>query len=184
MSKADAVISKSSKEIVKSIEKELTKIVYKTHNSVCEYILRMAENLYADSVYDYYKGYAPTMYKRHGVRPHTKDGVNLYRAVNFSLKKQGSIYTYLSLDFNPDALEPYKGVTQEYVFSRMYSGYRGGPTYASSLPNSGRWSVKKYPIFGEYFDGTPEQLFEIFKTRASEYYEDCIKNEVLKYFNT
>lgn len=98
-------------------------------------LLNIANDIYASCIADYYGGYIPKYYNRHG----NIEGINLYRASNNDYSN-----FYLGLSIEEDKLEPYgkKGDKREEVLSGVLNGLRGGPgipgwpmAWSTSYPN-------------------------------------------------
>ena len=100
-------------------------------------LLNIANDIYASCIADYYGGYIPRYYNRHG----NIEGINLYRANNNDYSD-----FYLSLSIDEDKLSPYGGKggdKREKVLRGVLNGLRGGPNipgwpigWSTSYPNS------------------------------------------------
>lgn len=122
-------------------------------------LFNIADDIYDSCIADYYNGYEPTSYKRHG----NISGFNLYLANSISYQNN-----YLSVDIMEDKLLPYgKKTSREDVFENVITGKRGTGMggkragwprkWSTSYPNSysryrGVWSSGSNTIQGIYAD--------------------------------
>lgn len=95
----------------------------------------VANDIYNSCIEDYYNGYTPIVYKRHG----DIEGVNLYKARNNSLAGGRLI-----IDTNAGKLSPYKGNTRDEVLFNVLNGLRGTGMRASQEEWPMNWDTS-YP---------------------------------------
>ena len=99
-------------------------------------LLNIANDIYESCIADYYGGYTPKYYNRHG----NIEGINLYRA---NSNKYSNFY--LGLQINENKLSPYggkKGDKRSQVLSGVLNGLRGSSgipgwpmSWSTSYPN-------------------------------------------------
>lgn len=95
----------------------------------------IANDIYNSCIEDYYNGYTPLVYKRHG----NIEGFNLYSAAGNSLTGGRLI-----LDTDSNKLLPYKGNSRDEVLSNVLNGLRGTGMRASQEGWPMRWDTS-YP---------------------------------------
>lgn len=81
-------------------------------------LLDMANDIYNSCIEDYYNGYTPIWYDRHG----NIEGFNLYQA-----NSNGLPGGYLRIRTDASKLEPYKSGNADDVLGMVENGFRGGP---------------------------------------------------------
>jgi hypothetical protein len=95
----------------------------------------VANDIYDSCIEDYYNGYTPKYYKRHG----NIEGFNLYSARGNSLTGNRLI-----IDTNAGKLMPYKGNTRDEVLFNVLNGLRGTGMRASQEEWPMNWDTS-YP---------------------------------------
>lgn len=97
-------------------------------------LLDIANDIYDSCIEDYYNGYSPIFYDRHG----NIEGFNLYSA-----NANGLPGGYLRVRTDSSKLMPYKGGSADDVLGMVEHGKRGGPgikgwpkRWYTSYPNS------------------------------------------------
>ena len=76
----------------------------------------IANDIYNSCIEDYYNGYTPSSYTRHG----NIEGFNLYSAIDNSFTSGRLI-----IDTNANKLMPYRGSSRDKVLSNVLNGLRG-----------------------------------------------------------
>lgn len=127
----------TKKEIVLRLatmdDKRMCSIIYKAVEAYFQVLLDIANDIYNSCIADYYGGYNPKYYTRHG----NIEGWNLYNANDNGIL-DGELY------FITDAskLEPYKYGDADDVLGMVENGFRGGPgiegwpkKWSASYPN-------------------------------------------------
>lgn len=100
-------------------------------------LLKIANDIYASCIADYYGGYTPKYYNRHG----NIEGFNLYQASNNDYSN-----FYLSLSIDEDKLLPYSSKKEDkriHVLTSVLNGLRGSGGiegwpigFSTSYPNN------------------------------------------------
>ena len=98
-------------------------------------LYEVANDIYHSCIEDYYNGYTPSSYTRHG----NIEGFNLYLATNNSLSGGRLI-----IDTNASNLKSYKGCSRDKVLSNVLNGLRGTGLRKSQYEWPMNWSTS-YP---------------------------------------
>ena len=122
-------------------------------------LLDIVNDIYDSCIEDYYSGYTPIFYDRHG----NIEGFNLYSA-NSNNFSDG----YLHITTDASKLEPYKGGDADSILGYVEHGKRGGPAikgwpkrWYTSYPNS----YSSYHVWYSSYD-TIEKIMEDFQRNA------------------
>ena len=128
----------------------------------------IADDIYKSCIEDYYNGYTPVVYTRHG----NIEGINLYKARSNSLTGGRLI-----IDTNAGNLSPYKGNTRDEVLFNVLNGLRGTGMRESQEEWPMNWdtcypnSYSKYAFW--YSTGrTIEDIMQDFADNALDDTED------------
>lgn len=112
---------------------QMCAIVYKAVEVYFQLLLDIANDIYDSCIADYYGGYTPKYYNRHG----NIEGWNLYNA-----NSNGIFGGELRFKTDASKLEPYKGGSEDDVLGMVENGFRGGPgidgwpkKWSTSYPN-------------------------------------------------
>lgn len=132
-------------------------------------LYNIANDIYDSCIADFYNGYTPTSYTRHG----NIEGFNLYLANDIFFQND-----YLGVEILESNLLPYgKKTSKRKVFNSVVSGLRGGPgvpgfpmDWTTSYPNSysmyrGVWSSSGTTIksiYDDYFKNIVNDTVDLF----------------------
>ena len=145
-------------ELVKMDKSKRSHVLAKAIDLYFNMLLNIANDIYDSCIKDYYNGYVPTSYKRHG----NIEGINLYKAI-------GNSYTngWLGVNLDENKLEPYGKTRRSKVFDNVINGLRGTGLrkwqsewpmeWSTSYPNS----YSQYHIWGSY-ETTISGIFDDF----------------------
>ena len=138
-------------------------------NVYAKIISSVACDIYDSCIEDYYGGYVPTYYKRHG----NIEGENLYLANNIQYSN-----LRLSINIDENKLKPYGGKTdkRESVLGSVLNGLRGNTAiegwpmeFVTSYPNSYStyriWGSDAHTItgiFDDFCENVIEDTIELF----------------------
>lgn len=128
----------TKKEIVWKLaqmdENKMSAIIDKAVTAYFYVLLDIVNDIYNSCIEDYYNGYTPLFYDRHG----NIEGFNLYSANNSAISDG-----YLHILSDASNLLPYKGADRDDILYGVEHGKRGGPgikgwpkRWRTSYPNS------------------------------------------------
>ena len=142
-------------------------------------LLNVANDIYSSCIADYYGGYNPKYYNRHG----NIEGINLYRASNNDYSN-----LYLGLNIDEDKLEPYGGKTsRSAVLGQVLSGWRGTGMRASQEEWPMPWSTSypnNYSTYRIWYSkgSTIEEILDDFSANVTKDTSDilwqCIERQI------
>lgn len=129
MNKKDIVL-----KLAKMNDSKMSVIIDNAVQAYFYVLLDIVRDIYDSCIEDYYNGYTPLYYDRHG----NIEGINLYRA-NSSVISDGYLHIYT----DSSKLESYKGADSDVILYGVEHGKRGGPAikgwpkrWNTSYPNS------------------------------------------------
>jgi hypothetical protein len=144
-------------------------IVAKATQTYMQILYRIANDIYDSCIADFYSGYIPTSYTRHG----NIEGFNLYLANDIFMQNG-----YLGIEISESNLLPYgKKTSKRKVFNSVVNGLRGGPgvtgfpmDWDTSYPNSysmykGVWSSSGntiQSIYSDFFENVIKDTADLF----------------------
>jgi hypothetical protein len=121
-------------KLAKMSDSKMSAIIDNAVQAYFYILLDIVRDIYDSCIEDYYNGYTPLYYDRHG----NIEGFNLYGA-NSSAISDGYLHIYT----DSSKLEPYKGVDSDVILYGVEHGKRGGPAikgwpkrWSTSYPNS------------------------------------------------
>ena len=120
------------------VQMDESKIVSVLRSAIKVYgkiLYAVADDIYNSCIEDYYNGYTPSSYTRHG----NIEGFNLYSAADNSLTGGRLI-----IDTDAKKLLPYKGKSRDRVLSNVINGLRGTGMRKSQQDWPMNWSTS-YP---------------------------------------
>ena len=131
MNKKDVVL-----KLLYMDDNKMASVIIKAVEAYFYILLDIANDIYDSCIEDYYNGYTPIYYDRHG----NIEGINLYSA-----KSNGLPNGRLKIRTDSSKLAPYKTGNADDVLGMVENGWRGGPginkqgwprKWSTSYPNS------------------------------------------------
>ena len=164
--------------LVKMDKRKRAQILVQAIKMYFNILLSIANDIYDSCIEDYYNGYTPISYKRHG----NIEGFNLYNAGNNSY-----IGGRLDINIDENKLLPYSGkTTKSKVLNNVLNGLRGTGMrkwqadwpmkWSASYPNEfsqyriwGSYETTITGIFDDFCENVLEDTFDIFLQCVERY---------------
>jgi hypothetical protein len=164
-------------KLIKIDKNKRTSILANAIDLYLKVLLNIANDIYESCIAEYYGGYSPKYYNRHG----NIEGFNLYKASDNDYSN-----FYLGLSIEEDKLLPYsgKGDKRGKVLRGVLNGLRGGPNipgwpieWSSNYPNN----YSAYRIW--YSSGsTIKEILDDFSKNAMkdnmEIFWQCVERQI------